>query len=505
MSSARRTPGTCSTSSAARTGSTRRAADAERLVGIDRDGARLRHQRCAATMSSATPWRMPPRPTQSGVPRRRIAASKISAPAGSRRARVGSSWNCRAICCRGARAQEAERARERLLVEQRPDHAAQVRGRAGDGEAVLGRRHVVRDGQRGIDRLRGCARSPREAADRASMKRSLRRPEPSRNERDHATPSAVVADDDLGRAAADVDDADVAALRLVERGERADEGEPRLLVAVDDLELRRRRPRARARRARRRSPPRGSRRWRSRGSRVRRAAVHPRRSARRCRRPRRSSGRRCGPACPRLWPIRAITLSVWTKVGWSSIDVGDEQAHRVRADVDDGDALDHAPDRSAARAADDALERLVLEVGALGALLRRERARQQLVLRRVRLLALGGHGCASRCRPPAAPRRRGCRSGTRSARRRPRSPRARPRPGVQTSTRASRLRGIRSAEPMYVRVPSTSVNWKTRSCSRKRPSSETTRMPSESPGTPGRRQQMPRTIRSMRTPACEAA
>ena len=32
-----------------------------------------------------------------------------------------------------------------------------------------------------------------------------------------------------------------------------------------------------------------------------------------------------------------------------------------------------------------------------------------------------------------------------------------------------------------------------------------TRMFSESPGTPGRRQQMPRTTRSMETPAAEAA
>ena len=31
-----------------------------------------------------------------------------------------------------------------------------------------------------------------------------------------------------------------------------------------------------------------------------------------------------------------------------------------------------------------------------------------------------------------------------------------------------------------------------------------TRMFSLSPGTPGRRQQIPRTIRSIRTPACEA-
>src|SRR3546814_10608341 len=42
-----------------------------------------------------------------------------------------------------------------------------------------------------------------------------------------------------------------------------------------------------------------------------------------------------------------------------------------------------------------------------------------------------------------------------------------------------------------------------RLCSRNRPTMLFTRMFSDSPGTPGLRQQMPRTIRSMATPACE--
>lgn len=40
-----------------------------------------------------------------------------------------------------------------------------------------------------------------------------------------------------------------------------------------------------------------------------------------------------------------------------------------------------------------------------------------------------------------------------------------------------------------------------RGCSRKRPTTENTRIWSVSPGTPGRRQQMPRTLRVMGTPA----
>ena len=43
-----------------------------------------------------------------------------------------------------------------------------------------------------------------------------------------------------------------------------------------------------------------------------------------------------------------------------------------------------------------------------------------------------------------------------------------------------------------------------RECSRKRPTTETTRIVSLTPGTPGSRQQMPRTFRSIGTPACEA-
>src|SRR3546814_2306432 len=43
-----------------------------------------------------------------------------------------------------------------------------------------------------------------------------------------------------------------------------------------------------------------------------------------------------------------------------------------------------------------------------------------------------------------------------------------------------------------------------RACSRKRPTMLFTRIFSDTPGTPGRRQQMPRTTRSICTPAWEA-
>ena len=77
---------------------------------------------------------------------------------------------------------------------------------------------------------------------------------------------------------------------------------------------------------------------------------------------------------------------------------------------------------------------------------------------------------------------------------------------VTHSTRWSRLRGIRSADPMNIRGPrarcrtgrsanarGTARRWSARGCSR------TCR------GTPGRRQQMPRTIRSISVPARDAS
>ena len=77
--------------------------------------------------------------------------------------------------------------------------------------------------------------------------------------------------------------------------------------------------------------------------------------------------------------------------------------------------------------------------------------------------------------------------------------------GVISSTRRSKLRVIQSAEEMN----SLALSWGSsrplakqmmRLCSRKRPTIDLTRIFSDSPGTPGRRQQMPRTTSSMRTP-----
>ena len=193
MSSPRLTPGTSSTNSRARTGSTRRAAapnGSSGSTGTGRARAICPLPLRRDELSTTTPCRMPPRPTHSGVPRRRIDASKIKAPAGSSLARVGSSWNWRATCCEGL----AHRSR---------------RARASDSSSSSGptmRRRLVAEPATasawsgvGTSRASGSVRSMASRMDAisessggsCSMKRSLRRPEPRRNERDQATPSAI--------------------------------------------------------------------------------------------------------------------------------------------------------------------------------------------------------------------------------------------------------------------------------------------------------------------------
>ena len=74
-----------------------------------------------------------------------------------------------------------------------------------------------------------------------------------------------------------------------------------------------------------------------------------------------------------------------------------------------------------------------------------------------------------------------------------------------TSTRRKKLRGIQSALEMKISSSSPAgPNANARLCSRNRPTTLGTRMVSETFGTPGRRQQIPRIPRSIGTPALEA-
>ncbi len=76
--------------------------------------------------------------------------------------------------------------------------------------------------------------------------------------------------------------------------------------------------------------------------------------------------------------------------------------------------------------------------------------------------------------------------------------------GISASTRRWKLRGIQSALEMYTSSLPPLTKWNARPCSRKRSMIARTSMVSLTRGTPGRRQQMPRTSSVIGTPACDA-
>ena len=71
--------------------------------------------------------------------------------------------------------------------------------------------------------------------------------------------------------------------------------------------------------------------------------------------------------------------------------------------------------------------------------------------------------------------------------------------------RRNRLRPIQSADANQTSGAPSFSKYQTRWCSRKRPRIERTRMFSDTPATPGRSAHAPRTIKSISTPACDAA
>ena len=78
--------------------------------------------------------------------------------------------------------------------------------------------------------------------------------------------------------------------------------------------------------------------------------------------------------------------------------------------------------------------------------------------------------------------------------------------GTSVSTRHSMFRAIQSADEMNTLARRLGRRWplpktQMRECSRKRPTMDWMWMFSDRPGTPGRRQQMPRTTPSIFTPA----
>ena len=211
-----------------------------------------------------TPSRSPPLPICSGWPSSSETFSSSSTPVVRMRTRSGSSSKRRATSAAGSPQRTRIAALQGLVLEHRADQPAQRGGAAADRDG-LGR---VLD----LDPLEDVVDA---VADLADLRRRGRVGGDQLVGEDAGAdpPGAHLlgaagdgAEDHLGRAAADVDDADRALDRVAERLGRADEGEPPLLLVAEHLDrdaggLADRRGHL-ARRWRPRAPPR----WRRRGS-----------------------------------------------------------------------------------------------------------------------------------------------------------------------------------------------------------------------------------------------
>ena len=251
------------------------------------------HRGSQPASSSRMPSRNPPRPIWSGRPSACAAASSTVSPAAI------STTRSRSIANRRDTSSLASPESTRIArcsdsgVEHRPDEPAQRRGAAAD-------RH------RGVDRgqrealehpLRVLAHRV-QVGDRGRVRAQVGVGEQARAEAEGLRPGGAVghrADRELRRPAADVDDADGAVERLAERARGAEEGQARLLLAVEDLDLdaadaRASRPRTRPGWPRRGSPP--SPRRASRRCRAARSAAAARRPRGRPRRSSRAGSRR---------------------------------------------------------------------------------------------------------------------------------------------------------------------------------------------------------------------
>ena len=340
MSLVSSTPSACSNSSPRAHAHDARGRQPVGLERVDVDVLGLGHARSAPAASSRiTPSRSPPRPIRSGMPRRWAAASSTSMPAGSSRARSGARPWRRATSAAGARREQRERALER--ARRRAPAPTSVGSEAAlppTATASSSRRHVARRANAAAAAARIAARSAGDGgsvataageharADRGTTRtRSRRRPSCRSRSRSTPPPTSTTAI--------------VPAGGVVERARRADERQPRLVLA-------RRAPRPRRRPASRSAATSASRLAAPRIAAVATtrtcsapAAAAARalrgddlrdlgdrlvagsRRARRCSRPMRVNARCCSTA--REPPVRHL---------------GDQQPRRVRPDVDAGAA-----------------------------------------------------------------------------------------------------------------------------------------------------------------------
>ena len=138
------------------------------------------------------------------------------------------------LVARGA-AEDVERPVERASIERVADEPAQRGGAAADRHRRVGGRDVAR-GQHveGVLAHRLQLGRGRRVRAQVALGQRARADEERRAPVD---PARDRADGDLGRPSADVDDGDDARQLLAERLRGAEEGQPRLLVAVEDLDL----------------------------------------------------------------------------------------------------------------------------------------------------------------------------------------------------------------------------------------------------------------------------
>ena len=239
MSFVSRTFSACDHSSSARTATVRRAASANVMSAWIGTGAALAMGYAASwsrvSSSRMTPSRSPPRPM---LQRRAEDAARLledQHARGEQPHALGVELEAAGDVGRRRAREDAQAALEGVGVEDRADEPAQRPGAAADGvgdrgagrvEPLEGARDVLAD----LLQLRGGGR----VGAQVGLGEEARADAEGRAPRD---PVGERADDELGGAAADVDDADLAERQVAERAGRAGEGEPRLLLAAEDLDV----------------------------------------------------------------------------------------------------------------------------------------------------------------------------------------------------------------------------------------------------------------------------
>ena len=184
--------------------------------------------------SRMTPSRSPPLPICSGCPSSSESFSSSSTPVARMRTRSGSSSKRRATSAAGSphstRIPRSSVSYSSTAPTRRRSEVAlppTATACAGCSISTPAKMSSMRSRTLRISAAEGGSEA---------ISSSASTPEPTRQERTSRTPPGDGAEDHLGRAAADVDDADPPLDRMAERLGRADEGEPPLLLLAEDVD-----------------------------------------------------------------------------------------------------------------------------------------------------------------------------------------------------------------------------------------------------------------------------